>query len=128
MSADIRTAHKPTALLQRESVGSRRKARLEAIVRAYVLPAFSSGSDLAGGGARFTRLRAVMSAEGKSLAYPAAGMTAFGELQTVAAPASSEPMCCANRRPLTRPSGTLSPGGEGNRGGIADVSRRLHAH
>ena len=38
--------------------------RLEAIVRAYVLPAFSYGSDLAGGGARFTRLRAVMSAEG----------------------------------------------------------------
>src|SRR6201989_487515 len=38
--------------------------RVEAIVRAYVLPAFSSGSDLAGGGARFTRLRAVMSAEG----------------------------------------------------------------
>src|ERR1700721_3160091 len=38
--------------------------RLEAIVRAYVLPAFSSGSDLAGGGARFTRLGAVMSAGG----------------------------------------------------------------
>ena len=38
--------------------------RLEAILRAYILPAFSSGSDLAGGGARFTRLRAVMSAEG----------------------------------------------------------------
>ena len=38
--------------------------RLEAILRAYVLPAFSSGSDLAGGGARFTRLRAMMSAEG----------------------------------------------------------------
>lgn len=38
--------------------------RLEAIVRAYVLPAFSSGSDLAGGGVRFTRLRAIMSAEG----------------------------------------------------------------
>jgi len=38
--------------------------RLEAVVRAYVEPAFSSGSDLAGGGARFTRLRAVMSAEG----------------------------------------------------------------
>ena len=35
--------------------------RLEAIVRAYVQPAFSSSSDLAGGGARFTRLRAVMS-------------------------------------------------------------------
>ena len=40
--------------------------RLEAIVRAYVLPAFSS-SDLAGGGARFTRLRAVMSAEGNEV-------------------------------------------------------------
>jgi AcrR family transcriptional regulator len=42
--------------------------RLEAIVRAYVLPAFSSVSDLAGGGARFTRLRAVMSAEGNEVA------------------------------------------------------------
>jgi len=42
--------------------------RLEAIVRAYVLPAFSSGSDLAGGGARFTRLRAVISAEGNEVA------------------------------------------------------------
>ncbi len=41
--------------------------RLEAIVRAYVLPAFSSRSDLAGGGARFTRLRAVMSAEGNEV-------------------------------------------------------------
>ena len=41
--------------------------RLEAIVRAYVLPAFSSGSDLAGGGARFTRLRAIMSAEGNEV-------------------------------------------------------------
>ena len=41
--------------------------RLEAIVRAYVLPAFSSGTDLAGGGARFTRLRAMMSAEGNEL-------------------------------------------------------------
>jgi AcrR family transcriptional regulator len=42
--------------------------RLEAIVRAYVLPAFTSGSDLAGGGTRFTRLRAVMSAEGNEVA------------------------------------------------------------
>jgi AcrR family transcriptional regulator len=41
--------------------------RLEAIVRAYVVPAFTSGSDLAGGGARFTRLRAVMSAEGNEV-------------------------------------------------------------
>ena len=41
--------------------------RLEAIVRAYVQPAFSSSSDLAGGGARFTRLRAVMSAEGNAV-------------------------------------------------------------
>jgi AcrR family transcriptional regulator len=38
--------------------------RLEAIVRAYVEPAFLSSVDLAGGGARFTRLRAIMSAEG----------------------------------------------------------------
>ena len=38
--------------------------RLEAILRAYIEPAFSSSSDLSGGGARFTRLRAVMSAEG----------------------------------------------------------------
>src|ERR1700756_2092195 len=42
--------------------------RLEAIVRAYVVPAFTSGSDLTGGGARFTRLRAVMSAEGNEVA------------------------------------------------------------
>src|SRR5580698_10177708 len=42
--------------------------RLEAMVRAYVVPAFTSGSDLAGGGARFTRLRAVMSAEGNEVA------------------------------------------------------------
>src|SRR5437870_8034605 len=42
--------------------------RLEAVVRAYVAPAFTSGSDLAGGGARFTRLRAVMSAEGNEVA------------------------------------------------------------
>src|SRR5438445_9756683 len=42
--------------------------RLEAIVRAYVLPAFSSGSDLAGGGARSTRLSAVMPAEGNEVA------------------------------------------------------------
>lgn len=42
--------------------------RLEAIVRAYVLPAFSSSSDLAGGGVRFTRLRAIMSAEGNEVA------------------------------------------------------------
>src|SRR5882757_1075457 len=41
--------------------------RLEAIVRAYVLPAFTSGSDLAGGGTRFTRLRAIMSAEGNEV-------------------------------------------------------------
>lgn len=32
--------------------------RLEAIVRAYVVPAFTSGSDLAGGGARISRGRA----------------------------------------------------------------------
>jgi AcrR family transcriptional regulator len=41
--------------------------RLEAIVRGYVQPAFVSSSDLSGGGARFTRLRAVMSAEGNAV-------------------------------------------------------------
>lgn len=38
--------------------------RLMAILRAYVLPAFSSSSDFDGGGAEFTRMRAVLSAEG----------------------------------------------------------------
>lgn len=42
--------------------------RLPAIVRAYVLPAFSSSKDSAGGGARFTRLRAVLSMEGNAIA------------------------------------------------------------
>jgi AcrR family transcriptional regulator len=40
-------------------------ARLRAILRAYLLPAFSSAADgVAGGGARFTRMRALLSAEG----------------------------------------------------------------
>lgn len=39
-------------------------ARLRAILRAYLLPAFVSSGDLDGGGARFTRLRALLSAEG----------------------------------------------------------------
>ena len=38
--------------------------RLMAVLRAYVRPAFLSSDDLAGGGARFTRMRAVLSAEG----------------------------------------------------------------
>jgi len=42
--------------------------RLQAILRAYVLPAFTDLRDQAGGGARFTRLRAVMSAEGNAVA------------------------------------------------------------
>lgn len=42
-----------------------REERLAAILRAYIVPAFASGADVAGGGgARFTRLRAVLSAEG----------------------------------------------------------------
>ena len=40
--------------------------RLMAILRAYALPAFSSSSDHDGGGAEFTRMRAVLSAEGNS--------------------------------------------------------------
>lgn len=38
--------------------------RLMAVLRAYVLPAFSTSSDHDGGGAEFTRMRAVFSAEG----------------------------------------------------------------
>jgi Transcriptional regulator len=38
--------------------------RLMAILRAYVVPAFVSSSDGDGGGAEFTRMRAVLSAEG----------------------------------------------------------------
>ena len=40
--------------------------RIEAILRAYLIPAFSSSSDHDGGGARFTRLRAILSAEGNT--------------------------------------------------------------
>lgn len=43
-----------------------REQRLMAVLRAYVIPAFSSSDDLAGGGARFTRMRAVLSAEGNA--------------------------------------------------------------
>jgi AcrR family transcriptional regulator len=45
-----------------------RRARLTAILRAYVVPAFRSSDDLVGGGARFTRLRAMLSAEGSEQA------------------------------------------------------------
>lgn len=38
--------------------------RLHSILRAYVIPAFSSSSEHDGGGAEFTRMRAVLSAEG----------------------------------------------------------------
>ncbi|WP_051402477.1 TetR/AcrR family transcriptional regulator [Lutibaculum baratangense] len=38
--------------------------RLQAILRAYIVPAFSSSTDQPGGGAQFTRLRAALSAEG----------------------------------------------------------------
>jgi len=38
--------------------------RLAAILRAYLVPAFTSSDELAGGGARFTRMRAMLSAEG----------------------------------------------------------------
>ena len=45
-----------------------RDQRLMAILRAYVLPAFSSSDDLVGGGTRFTRMRAILSAEGNAQA------------------------------------------------------------
>lgn len=51
-------------LLQEARRISDRGERLAAIVRAFVVPAFSSGADVAGGGARFTRLRAVISVQG----------------------------------------------------------------
>jgi AcrR family transcriptional regulator len=38
--------------------------RLMAVLRAYVMPAFTSSSDGDGGGAEFTRMRAILSAEG----------------------------------------------------------------
>jgi hypothetical protein len=41
---------------------------LSAIIRAFVVPAFSSNIDSAGGGARFTRLRAILSMEGNETA------------------------------------------------------------
>jgi AcrR family transcriptional regulator len=41
-----------------------RDERLVAILRAFLLPAFSSSTDSNGGGATFTRMRAVLSAEG----------------------------------------------------------------
>ena len=51
-------------LLQEAERISNKDERLSAIIRAYVIPAFSSRSDVAGGGARFTKLRAILSMEG----------------------------------------------------------------
>ncbi len=45
-----------------------RAQRLEAIIRAFLVPAFSSSSDPLGGGARFTRVRAILSMEGNETA------------------------------------------------------------
>ncbi|MCZ7596824.1 MAG: hypothetical protein M5U09_02290 [Gammaproteobacteria bacterium] len=47
---------------------SDRDERLSAIVRAFVVPAFCSSADSAGGGERFTRLRAMLSMEGNETA------------------------------------------------------------
>ena len=47
---------------------SDRAERLSAIIRAFVVPAFSSSADSAGGGARFTKLRAILSMEGNQTA------------------------------------------------------------
>lgn len=51
-------------LLQEAERISNQDERLSAIIRAFIIPAFSSRSDVAGGGARFTRLRAILSMEG----------------------------------------------------------------
>ncbi len=45
-----------------------REARVEAIIRAFLIPAFSSQSDSYGGGARFSRVRAILSMEGNETA------------------------------------------------------------
>lgn len=50
-------------LLEAEEIDDVEK-RLEAIIRAYVSPAFVSQSDEMGGGVRFTRLRGIVSMEG----------------------------------------------------------------
>lgn len=47
---------------------SDREERLRAIMRAFVVPAFSSSDDGVGGGERFTRLRAILSMEGNEVA------------------------------------------------------------
>jgi AcrR family transcriptional regulator len=64
---------RPMNARRMELIGEARRTedpdqRLRAILRAYVLPAFSSSYDQSGGGARFTRLRAVLSAEGNAQA------------------------------------------------------------
>jgi AcrR family transcriptional regulator len=53
-----------TELLAAAKLEHHLQDRLEAIIRAYLLPAFSSGGDSTPGGVSFTRLRAIMSAEG----------------------------------------------------------------
>lgn len=45
-----------------------REARVEAIIRAFIVPAFASQSDAYGGGARFSRVRAILSVEGNETA------------------------------------------------------------
>jgi AcrR family transcriptional regulator len=59
----------PMNARRRELLGEARRIsdrdeRLMGILRAYVVPAFISSSEGDGGGAEFTRLRAIMSAEG----------------------------------------------------------------
>ncbi|MDS9469835.1 TetR/AcrR family transcriptional regulator [Paracoccus sp. MBLB3053] len=60
---------RPINARRRELLGEARRIparedRLRAELRAYLLPAFSSSEDATSGGASFTRLRAILSAEG----------------------------------------------------------------
>ncbi|KAA3622964.1 MAG: TetR/AcrR family transcriptional regulator [Proteobacteria bacterium] len=55
-------------LLEEAERISDRGERLSAVIRAFVVPAFSSSADAAGGGERFTRLRAIVSMEGNEVA------------------------------------------------------------
>lgn len=69
--------------------------RLAAIVRAFVLPAFSSSSET-GGGVRFTRLRGLMSMEGHPVAQKIIA-TAFDEISSLFADAIARSVSGADR-------------------------------
>lgn len=76
-----------------------RDERLTAVLRAYLLPAFSFSDDLAGGGARFTRMRAILSAEGNPQARQIIAR-AFDETTRVFLEAIAECLPGASRKDI----------------------------